>query len=296
MSTKRIARDSNRNPTDLTRSTAKHPRGTGNRARQPRHGNSSGHQTLALPAGLSVEEMRAHFVGMPDRYWQGLDEADLRWHLAAAHGFFEKLARSSTVGSPVWVDWKPTIKPNHTRVVVCSWDRGGLLEQIVAGFGALRFAIHRADVYTRADSLALDVFEVRGPESSAETATDRLAKLAFLVEGAYTLPPRFASFWATQFHKVLPRRRGVPPAVLFDNRSSHTHTVLSVTAPDRQGLLYDVLHALGGHGLAVAQAVIETKGNRAKDQFHITDADGNKILNAARLKRLREDVRVAIES
>jgi len=243
-----------------------------------------------------VEEVRAHFVGMPDRYWQGLDEADLRWHLTAAHGFFEKLARSSAAGSPVWVDWRPMFEPNRTRVAVCSWDRRGLLEQIVAGFGALRFAIDRADVYTRTDSLALDLFEVRGPEAGEEKDTDRLTKLAFLVEGAYTLPPRFASLWATQFHKVLPRRQGVAPQVLFDNRSSRTHTVLSVTAPDRHGLLYDVLHALTAHSLQVAQAVIQTERNRARDQFHIVDADGAKILSLARLKRLREDIKDAIES
>ncbi len=247
-----------------------------------------------LPAGLSAEEVQAHFDGMPDRYWTGLKQADLHWHLRAAHGFFEKLARYSSVGTPVGVNWVSGPKKGHSRVVVCSWDRRGLLEKIAAAFGALRFSIHQADVYTRTDSLALDVFQVSPLDDTVGLPGECAEKLAFLVEGAYTHPPRFASVWTTEFHTVLPRRRGLPPQVRFDNRSSRDHTVLWVTAPDRMGLLYDVLHALGTHRVQIAQAVIETKRGRARDQFCITDADGRKITDATRLEQLLEDVKDAI--
>ena len=118
----------------------------------------------ALPAGLSTEEVQAHFDCMPERYWTGLGEADLRWHLRAVHGFFEKLARYSSLGTPVWVEWVDSPAGDRSRVVVCSWDRRGLLEQIAAAFGALRCNIRQADVYTRTDSLALDVFQVCRPD------------------------------------------------------------------------------------------------------------------------------------
>jgi UTP:GlnB (protein PII) uridylyltransferase len=250
----------------------------------------------ALPPGLSVEEVKAHCDCMPVRYWTELSESDLRWHLFAVHGFFEKLARYSSLGTPVWVDWVDNPTVGESRVVVCSWDRRGLLEQIAAAFGALRCAIRQADVYTRTDSLAIDVFQVIPPDGVAGLPSECATKLAFLVEGAYTHPPRFASVWTTEFHKVLPRRRGLPPQVRFDNRSSRDHTVLTVTAPDRMGLLYDLLHALGAHRLQIAQAVISTERGRVKDQFHLTDADGKKITDSSHLKHLRADLKDAIES
>jgi [protein-PII] uridylyltransferase len=248
----------------------------------------------ALPTGVSAEEVQAHIDCVPDRYWTVADEADLRWHLRSVHGFFEKLAHSSSSGTPVWVDWVDSPKKDQSRVVVCSWDRAGLLEQIAAAFGALRFSIRQADVYTRTDSLALDVFQISPPDGVEGLPSECAEKLAFLVEGAYTHPPRFASVWTTEFHKVLPRRRGLPPQVRFDNRSSRDQTALWVTAPDRMGLLYDILHALGTHRVRIAQAVIETERGRARDQFHITDADGRKITDAIRLERLRQDVKDAI--
>lgn len=248
------------------------------------------------PAGVSTEEVVAHIRCMPSRYWERVREEDLVWHLSALHGFFGKLARTSSAGAPIAVELMNPSHKNFSRVAFCSWDRSGLLKQIVAAFNALRINILRADVYTRTDNLVFDVFEVCESKAGAERNGNRLKELSFLVEGAFSNPPRFASVWATEFHKALPRRKEQTFQVRFDNHQSPDHTILRVEAIDRLGLLYDLVHALTENKLEISQAIIDTSKGVAKDQFHLTDADGLKITDSARVRRLRKAVAEAITS
>lgn len=240
------------------------------------------------PAGLSIEEVQAHFRCMPLRYWRRISLEDLVWHLTTIHGFFKKLAQSNSPVSPVSADWKDAAGGDRTRVVLSSWDRRGFLEKVAAAFSALRITILRAEVYTRSDDLVLDVFEVCEPETGAVRDINRLSSLPFLVEGAFGNPPRFASVWATQFHKGLPRQEPPQFHLSFDNRKSPDSTILRVEAPDRPGLLYDLLHTLTGHDLEIEQALVETDQELAKDQFYFTDGEGRKVTNAAQLRQLRK--------
>jgi len=266
-------------------------RGAGSRPSPSRTRERLAQQLVAQPPeDLGREEVEAHFRGMPARYWKTVNQEDLLWHLSTLHGFFRKLATSDSPVSPVSVGWKRFPEGDVTRVIVCSWDRRGLLQNIAAAFSALRIEIQRADVYTRSDSLVLDVFEVSEPETQGVGKEDRLNGLPFLVEGAFSDPPRFASVWATEFHKVLPRTEKPAFDLRFDNSKSTEHTVLRVAAPDRLGLLYDIVHTLTEHDLEIAQAVIETRQGIARDQFQFTDGEGLKVTSASRLRQLRKDL------
>jgi len=242
------------------------------------------------PEMLSLDEIRAQFQCMPERYWQQLAQADLLWHLNTIHCFLRSLVTSDSAEPPITVDWKKSGPGGLTHVVVCSWDRQGLLEKVAAAFGALRIAIRRADVYTRNDSLVLDVFEVSEPDGGPLGDENRLSSLPFLVEGAFSQPPRFASVWATEFHKHLPQEEVRDAEVRCDNRKDPRHTLLRVSAPDRLGLLYDLLHALAESDLQIVQALIETEEGIAHDQFLVTDSSGRKLVDPSRIRRLRKSL------
>jgi [protein-PII] uridylyltransferase len=154
----------------------------------------------------------------------------------------------------------------------------------------LGISIVRADVYTRAGGLALDVFEVRDLDQRHAPDADRLGQFAFLLEGALSEPPRFASVWAGQFHKTVPRKRPGPPRVEFDNEGSSEHTIVRVQAPDRLGLLHDLLRAMAQAGINIAQATVETDRDLACDLFFVTDLRGGKVWNSARLERIRKAI------
>jgi [protein-PII] uridylyltransferase len=85
------------------------------------------------------------------------------------------------------------------------------------------------------------------------------------------------------------------PMVGFDNESSPDHTLMHLRAPDYLGLLYDVAATLAAHRIAINTARITTEKGAALDTFYLTTADGKKIEDRARLRRLQKAVIAALE-
>ena len=240
------------------------------------------------PQGLHRNEIESHFRGMPAGYWERLTKTELMWALETIHAFFDKVRFSRRGKATVLAVSRPYPQRGLTKVMVCAWDRPGLLATIAAGFSALRLNILRADVYTRADGLALDVFEVCEAETADPSKLEKLDELMFLLEGALCSPPRFASMWAGEFHKLLPRPSTRSLRVAFDDEYSAEYTLIHVQTSDRLGLLYDLLHCLTECGLNVAQATVQTEDGTASDVFYVTDLKGAKISSSSQLEHIRK--------
>lgn len=245
--------------------------------------------------GVEQDEVDTHFAEMPTRYWERVTKSELIWGLETVHAYFHKLSEPSSAGAPAVVaDSRHYPERGFSKVMVCARDRMGLLAKIAAAFSALRINILRADVYTRADNLAVDLFEVCELDHSNGHAARRLNELVFLLEGALSEPPRFVSIWASQFHKVLARTAAPPPHVEFDNDASAEHTIVRIAAADRLGLLHDLLQSLTDCGVNIDQAMVETTDQLASDLFYVTDLKRQKILDPPRLAAIRKSLVEAI--
>lgn len=231
-------------------------------------------------AGVTEEELQAHFDYMPARYWKSVDETELVWALHCVHRFLHGNVVSANADTAVVIDWRAFPAQGHTKVVVCTWDRVGLLARIAAYISALRLNIVRAEIFTRADNIALDIFSL----SNGEQGHDRLRELEFLVQGGLSEPPRFISAWACESHKGIPRASQVAPVVLFNNEDSAEHTIITVEASERLGLLHDILRVLCESRLNIAEAVVNTLDNVAHDIFFVTDEQRSKVTNHQYLK------------
>lgn len=243
-------------------------------------------QEHPLPA-ISPGEVQMHFRGMPARYWERVTKAELIWGLETIHAFLDRLAVADGPRVAVVASSRHYPARGFSKIMVCAQDRPGLLAKIAAAFSALRVNVLRADVFTRSDGVALDVFDVADLEQSHLTGADRLRQLVFLLEGALSEPPRFASVWASEFHKMMPRGQQPPPRVEFDNDYSSEHTVVRVQAHDRLGLLHDLLKALAECNLNIDEALVETADDVATDSFYVTNLRGEKLLDPARLESAR---------
>lgn len=253
-------------------------------------------QLLAAPIrSIEPEEIDAHFAGMPARYWETVTESELTWGLATIHRFFQKLADPNTPATSPALAWRHFPARGFTKVMLCTWDRYGLLAKAAAAFSAARVNIMQADVYTRADQVVLDVFRVCETEGQPITDASRFHQMLFLLEGALSDPPRFASLWACCRHKFFPHPDASPPTVTFDNYIPE-HTTMRVQASDRVGLLYDILQALADCGLNIDQAIINTDDGLAGDTFHLTDLNRRPITHASQLELIRTKVQEAITS
>jgi [protein-PII] uridylyltransferase len=245
-------------------------------------------------AGVPEAELQAHLEGMPGRYWERVSESELVWGLRTIHTFLENVVSDA---SPPWipiVDWRHVPERGFTKVLVCTWDRRGLLAKIAAAFSAVRINVTQADVFTRADNVVLDVFRVRDGIEGFTPDSSRLQQMSFLLEGSLAEPPRFASTWAGLYHKFLPYPEGVRPLVVLDNQTSPEFTIVNIEASDRLGLLYDILHVLDELRLNVAQADIDTDDDIACDVLCVTDVHGRKIVDPSQLRLIGDGVREAL--
>jgi len=246
------------------------------------------------PVGIGPDEVEAHFSGMLAHYWERMNLGDLTGGLETAQGFLRTVAALNTPATTPFVSWRPVAESNWTRVMLCTWDRRGLLAKAAAAFSAVGLNIRQADVFTRADNLVLDVFRVAESDGRSRAGVARLQEMSFLLAGALSEPPRFASVWACWRHKFLAPSAAFPPQITFDGHSSPDTTIVQVEACDRVGLLYDILQSITDTGLNITQARIETDDDRANDLIHVTDSIGQKVLDARRLEQLRQNLEEAL--
>lgn len=238
------------------------------------------------PPGISAEELQAHFSTMPSYYWEAVGETDFLWGLQTVHGFLALMASPHAAATAAYVSWRQNAEPEFTRLMLCTWDRHGLLAKAAAAFSAVGLNIVQADIFTRADNMVLDQFCVTAAGGYGSVSESRLREMTFLLDGALSEPPRFASVWACSRHKFLAAPSSVPPAISYDNAASPDSTLMHVEAADRLGLLYDILQTMADDRFNIKQARIQTREQVACDTIHITDKDGGKILDEDVLKSL----------
>lgn len=261
--------------------------------RQRREQLRAGLCTAPLP-NIPPEEVEAHCDAMPSYYWESISQDDLAWGIQSVHAFFETISRPEALATTPFLDWRVAPACGVTRVMLCTWDRHGLLAKAAAAFSALNINIVQADVFTRADNVVLDVFHVSAADGRAPITAQAREEVGFLIAGALSEPPRFASVWAYSRHKYLIRAADAPPRLCFDNDSDRDNTVLRIEAPDRLGFLYDVLQTLADLGLDIKQARIHTENGLASDQFCFTDCAGQKVIDPVRLREIQQRIEASL--
>jgi [protein-PII] uridylyltransferase len=242
---------------------------------------------------LAEDELDVHFSAMAQHYWECVSEAELEWGLETVHGFLELVASPDVPATAPFVSWRRIGTSGTVRVMLCTWDRLGLLAKAAAAFSAVRLNIVQANVFTRVDNVVLDTFTITGADGHSAVIPSQMEQMGFLLEGALSEPPRFASIWACSRHKFLAPASQASPKIDFDNTSAD-NTLIRIETPDRLGLLYDILQAIADSGLNIKQAQIDTENNLARDTIHVTDATGLKVLEQSQLDAVRAKLEAAL--
>lgn len=240
----------------------------------------------APPAGVSAEEVQAHFSTMPKYYWEAVDETDFIWGLETVHGFLKLMASPHAAATAAYISWRQSAESHFTRLMLCTWDRHGLLAKAAAAFSAVRLNIVNADIFTRSDNMVLDQFCVTAAGECGPITDSRLREMTFLLDGALSEPPRFASVWACTRHKFPAAPASVTPRIVYDNLTWPDCTLVHIEAADRLGLLCDVLQTMADDGFNIQRARIATREQLASDGIYITDQKGQKIVDENILKLL----------
>ena len=247
------------------------------------------------------EEIEAHFQGMPDRYFETFDAAVVADHLRLVRQFLAYRAEhdgADTALAPA-IRWIPRPKRGHTECWVSTWERGGLFSKIAGSFAAAGLSILSADIYTRNDNLALDLFRVadpyqRGPIEPRDLASvEGTLRQALLTDSFDFAPLLQKARRRRRFPTSRPQELDFPTRTVITNEATNLHTLIEVQTPDRLGLLYDLLRALGRLKINVVLSRIATEKGAAIDSFYVTNQEGERISDPATREKIQSAVQLA---
>ncbi|MFA7233246.1 MAG: [protein-PII] uridylyltransferase [Terrimicrobiaceae bacterium] len=237
-----------------------------------------------------AEEAGAHFQFMPDRYFQMFEYEEIAAHLRLFRTFFENQRKEGALSLAPVFHWVPRPEQSHSEVWVCGWDRPRLLERIAGAFLSAQINILSADIFTRSDNLALDIFHVASTQHQPVTSQKDIDRVETRLADSLTVEDFDFTPLINREARLRTYRLSqdfdLPTRITIDNSSHPIYTLLDIQTPDRLGLLYDLLRAMGSAGLIIELSRITTEMDVAMDSFYIHSKDGQKIADAAAIRRL----------
>ncbi len=249
---------------------------------------------------ISDEELDAHFTALPPRYFEIHTAQEILDDLELAHRFMHRLIlENDRALSPVTA-WLDEPDRGYNLVKICTWDRAGLFSKIAGSLSAAGLNILSAQIFTRADGIALDNFFVNDARTGNLATREQHDKFAGLLEkvlnGEEVDLPR-----AHRQTDHVPRRFISPTRAsgwrrksTFDNEASETRTLIEIETEDRLGLLYAISQTFAELAVDIAGARIVTERGAAIDSFYVRELDGRKVESPERQAviegRLRQSI------
>ncbi|HJR18278.1 MAG TPA: [protein-PII] uridylyltransferase [Actinomycetota bacterium] len=249
-----------------------------------RHRTTELRRALARYPDATVE---AHLHKMPRAYFLAFPTEALIRHFA--------LMESDLGPSEVRVHWTPGEAPGVYELIVVARDRPGLFSKAAGAIALNGINVLAAQIFTRADGLALEAFRVEGahePEIEADRWGRVEANLARALAGRISLDLRLAE--KRDAYERPSKGKREPPRVVVDNRVSDFYTVVEVHATDRVGLLYGITRALADMELDIHAAKVATYADDVVDVFYVRDVDGQKVTDPEHMREIERTVLMRI--
>lgn len=243
-------------------------------------------------------EIVAHFENLPASYFESMSEELIREHVGIVHGFLRyQITHDDASLRPV-IHWRHFPDQGHSEVIVVTWDRDYLFARVTGALAACGLTIFKADIFTRADDIAIETFYVSTDRLEAVTDPRDWASFEKILNQAMSMD-QFD--FNTAFAKRSKSARTavydaseIPTQVSVDQKASRTYTLLDVQTADYPGLLYRIACAIADKGLDLVSARVTTEKGAALDTFYLCDRDGKKIESEEVLNALTKEVRQRI--
>ena len=175
----------------------------------------------------------------------------------------------------------------HELTLVAS-DKPGLFSTVSGALALNGLNVVSAQVFTRGDGAALEVFNVTG---ALDPVVDRarwervFADVRAWIRGELPIEDRLDEKRRAYVSRR-PKSRFREPQVIVDNAASDFYTVVEVHATDRIGLLYAITRTMADLELDIHLAKIATYGEEVVDAFYVRDLVGQKVIEGGALAEL----------
>jgi [protein-PII] uridylyltransferase len=245
-----------------------------------------------------AEEIEAHFEYMPDHYFRGTGVPEITEHVKLFRSFLENVSNAKELPFAPAVKWKVVPEKGHTVMTFCTWERERLLAKVAGSFSVVPLNILSADVFPRGDNTVFGVFRVCDTKAQPVSNTRDFE----LVEQTLRRALEDESFdFAPSIEKAKRSRRraavGIefPTRLTIDTKMHPTYTLIEFQAPDRIGLLYDVLSCLDRENVLVPLSRINTQTGAAIDTLYAVDGSTHaKITDSQRIRIVQQHLQETI--
>lgn len=189
------------------------------------------------------------------------------------------------------------LSPPYGEFAFLADDRPGLLADIAASIAAANVDVIAAQIYSFIDEQgrprALDLFWVHAGDRmrTGKTLATRFEQSLVRLHEQTVEPVEILTKLRKQGRSGSRVTPAVATMVSIDNRGATRGTVLEVITRDRPGLLFELAHTIQQLGLAISLAKINTEGHQVADVFYVTEPDGSKVTDLARLETLETSIR-----
>jgi [protein-PII] uridylyltransferase len=176
----------------------------------------------------------------------------------------------------------------------------GTFHRITGALSSMNLQIIAADIHTQPGEIAWDRFLVEDLEFESKPTDARIAAVCQQINAALdpqnSTPPTFPKKWNIGRSRSTEDLKTQPTQVRFDNSTSDGHTIITLFAYDRMGLLYEVSKVLFEMQLILHFAKISTHLDQVVDVFYVTDLNGQKIEESTRLYMIRQRLLQAVRT
>jgi [protein-PII] uridylyltransferase len=251
------------------------------------------------PKPISHEEVHAHFDALPPRYFEIHTARDIAGDLELTYRFLRRQVLEDERALLPVTAWQDEPNRGYNLVKICTWDRTGLFSKIAGSLSATGLNILSAQIFTRADGIALDTFFVNDARTGGLAPRERHDKFAALLGKILSsedidLPSLIARAITDRPAYQAYAGEHLTTKIHFDNEASDTRTLIEIETEDRLGLLYAISQTLTGLALDISAARIVTERGAAIDSFYVREPDGGKVVSAERQQLIEARLREAI--
>ena len=234
------------------------------------------------------EQMELHFELMPAPYFRFREPRNISIHIKSVQTFLKREEDAEEGAFECDMSWIDRDDRSNTELLVTAWNRPLFLEKICCALAAHEINIISADVYTRADGVVCDLFQVCTVDREPVTSERDRKRVLETFRAINSDPDPFAEYQPKQYLKAKTNllrtdsnEGGIPfpTRVHISNEISSTCTAISIQALDRIGLLHDLFLTVDRLGLATVHARICTEKGAAMDTLYVTWPDGSKVLD-----------------
>jgi len=176
----------------------------------------------------------------------------------------------------------------------------GIFSKIAGVMTAQGLQVLDAQIITRQDGVVVDTFQVSDPDYAGVPPVERRASVAETIVRVLKGEEELDRLMSRNTR--LPSGRRPPTTrqateVQIDNETCDRSTIIDVFADDTPGLLYTIARSIFQLGLSVHAARISLRDelDQVADVFYVTDQQGAKIKNHARLEAIRATIQKDID-